>query len=137
MAESDDTPIERPVWRLSALLFGMAIVLGAAIASVRAQRANTEHYSGQHGDGHAQMHNIYEHWHPPLNPGTSCCNNADCRPTRAYVDGEGHWRAWNGAAWLSVPQERVLPSDYAGDGRSHLCEKDGFVYCFTPGEIRG
>jgi hypothetical protein len=93
--------------------------------------------SGDHGDGHAQMHDIYQHWHPPLNPGTSCCNNADCRPTRAYVDNDGYWRAWNGVAWLLVPQERVLPSDYAGDGRSHLCEKVGFIYCFTPGEIRG
>ena len=37
--------------------------------------------SGKHGDSHAQMHDIYQHWHPPLNPGTSCCNNADCRPT--------------------------------------------------------
>jgi hypothetical protein len=45
--------------------------------------------------------------------------------------------AWSGALWLLVPQERVLPTDYAGDGRSHLCEKEGFIYCFTPGEIRG
>ena len=93
--------------------------------------------SGEHGDGHLQMHDIYQHWRPPLNPGTSCCNDADCRPTRAFVDDHGQWRAWNGSAWLMVPQERVLPTDYAGDGRSHLCEKEGFVYCFTPGEIRG
>jgi len=92
--------------------------------------------SGEHGDGHAKMHDVYKTWHPPLNPGTSCCNNADCRPTRAYVDFDGSWRAWNGSAWLLVPQERMLPTDYAGDGRSHLCEKGGFVYCFTPGEIR-
>jgi len=63
------------------------------------------------------MHNIYEHWHPPLNPGTSCCNKrrlpADPAPTSMV---KANWRAWNGAAWLSVPQERVLPSDYAGDG---------------------
>jgi hypothetical protein len=93
--------------------------------------------SGQHGDGHAQMHDLYKGWHPPGNPFTSCCNDADCRPTRAFVDEEGRWRAWNGSGWLIVPQERVLPADYAGDGRSHLCEKEGFVYCFTPGEIRG
>jgi hypothetical protein len=93
--------------------------------------------SGEHGDGHAGMHDIYKLWHPPLNPGTSCCNNSDCRPTRAFVDDDGHWRAWNGAAWLQVPQDRVLPPNYAGDGRSHLCEKEAFIYCFTPGEIRG
>ena len=93
--------------------------------------------SGEHGDGHAGMHDIYKLWHPPANPGTSCCNNADCRPTRAFVDDEGKWRAWNGVTWLQVPQDRVLPPDYAGDGRSHLCEKEQFIYCFTPGEIRG
>jgi hypothetical protein len=92
---------------------------------------------GAHGVGHAEMHSIYKNWHPPQNPGTSCCNNADCRPTRAFVDNDGHWRAWNGSAWLSIPQERVLPANFAGDGRSHICEKNGFVYCFSPGEIRG
>lgn len=92
--------------------------------------------SGRHGDGHAQMHDIYRHWHPPLNPNTSCCDNSDCRPTRAFVDEEGHWRAWNGKLWLQVPKERVLPDNYAGDGRSHLCEKEQFIYCFTPGQPR-
>lgn len=92
--------------------------------------------SGRHGDGHAQMHDIYRHWHPPLNANTSCCDNSDCRPTRAFVDEEGYWRAWNGKAWLQVPQDRVLPDNYAGDGRSHLCEKEQFIYCFTPGQPR-
>ena len=94
-------------------------------------------HSGRHGDGHAQMHDKYKLWHPPLNSGTSCCDNSDCRPTRAFVDDDGHWRAWNGVTWLVVPQDRVLPPNYAGDGRSHLCEKEQFIYCFAPGEIRG
>ncbi len=93
--------------------------------------------SGRHGDGHAEMHDIYRLWTPPQNPNTSCCDNSDCRPTRAFVDDEGHWRAWNGVLWLQVPQDRVLPPNYAGDGRSHLCEKEQFIYCFAPGEIRG
>jgi|SRR5215470_8652788 len=108
-----------------------------ATASLLALGLSAFAQSGEHGDGHAEMHDIYKHWQRPGHPGATCCNNADCRPTRAFVDGEGHWRAWNGSAWLLVPQERVLPSDYAGDGRSHLCEKAGFVYCFSPGEIRG
>lgn len=83
--------------------------------------------------GHAQSHDIYKRWAPPNNPLTSCCNDSDCRPTRAYLDDDGDWRAWNGSRWLLVPWERVLPTDYAKDGRSHLCEKAGFVYCFTPG----
>lgn len=97
----------------------------------------TTDYSGRHGDGHAQMHDIYKLWTPPLNPNTSCCDDSDCRPTRAFVDDEGHWRAWNGAMWLQVLQDRVLPPNHAGDGRSHLCEKEQFIYCFAPGEIRG
>ncbi|MDP2377805.1 hypothetical protein [Reyranella sp.] len=99
--------------------------------------------SGAHGDGHAQQHDIYKDWHPPGNPETSCCSAAkpdgsgDCRPTRAFVDDDGNWRAWNGVMWLIVPPERILPPNYAGDGRSHLCEKEQYIYCFTPGEIRG
>ncbi len=107
----------------------IAVVLTGACATAFGQ-------TGHHGDGHAQGHDIYKHWSPPNNPNTSCCDNGDCRPTRAYVDSEGHWRAWNGNLWLIVPQERVLTPDLAGDGRSHLCEKEQFIYCFTPGEIR-
>jgi hypothetical protein len=91
---------------------------------------------GQHGAGHAEMHDVYKAWHPPDNPKTSCCNNADCRPTRAYVDENGTWRAWNGLLWLVVPPDRVLPTDLAGDGRSHLCENAGYIYCFTPAPPR-
>jgi hypothetical protein len=85
----------------------------------------------------AKAHDPYTGWRVPNNPAVSCCNNADCRPTRAYVDEEGRWRAWNGAMWLIVPADRVLPTDFAGDGRSHLCEKDGFTYCFSPASPRG
>jgi len=93
--------------------------------------------SGEHGDGHAQMHDTYKGWRLPNNQGTSCCNDNDCRPTRAYVDEEGRWRVWNGIMWLVVPWDRVLPADFAHDGRSHLCEQGGTIYCFTSGEIRG
>ena len=91
---------------------------------------------GRHGEGHAEMHEIYKAWHPPDNPKASCCNNADCRPTRAYVDDNGTWRVWNGLLWLVVPPERILPTDFAADGRSHLCENAGYIYCFTPAPPR-
>jgi len=91
---------------------------------------------GRHGVGHADRHDLYKTWHPPDNPKTSCCNNADCRPTRAYVDDSGTWRAWNGLLWLVIPPERLLPTDLAGDGRSHLCENEGHIYCFTPAPPR-
>lgn len=96
--------------------------------------------SGAHGDGHAQQHDIYKNWSPPNNPGTSCCSaekpdgSGDCRPTRAFVDEDGNWQAWNGRVWLVVPPDRILPPNYAGDGRSHLCEREQFIYCFSPAE---
>ncbi len=82
--------------------------------------------------GRASAHDGYEGWTPPNNPNTSCCNNADCRPTRAYLGDDGLWRAWNGYKWLIVPGRALLPADYAKDGRNHLCEKDEHIYCFTP-----
>jgi hypothetical protein len=123
-------PIMRPLPPSSVLL------LMAVLSTVTAVGEAAFAQSGGHGDGHAQGHDLYQRWSPPNNPNTSCCNNGDCRPTRAYVDNEGRWRAWNGKTWLIVPQERVLPPDFAGDGRSHLCEKEQFIYCFTPGEVR-
>lgn len=84
---------------------------------------------------HALAHDIYKNWSPPNNPKTSCCNDGDCRPTRAYYE-DGYWWAWNGFGWLRVPPDRVLPTDYAGDGRSHLCERALQIYCFTPGQPR-
>lgn len=92
---------------------------------------------GGHGVGHAQGHDIYKHWSPPNNPKTSCCNDSDCRPTRAFKGDDGQWRAWNGLKWLPVPPERVLPTDLAGDGRNHLCEKGEFIYCFSPTTPKG
>jgi hypothetical protein len=122
--------------RMAGVVACSLFVALASPASAQSPPDSADH-SGRHGDGHAQMHDIYRLWTPPLNPNTSCCDNSDCRPTRAFVDNEGHWRAWNGVLWLQVPQDRVLPPNHAGDGRSHLCEKEQFIYCFAPGEIRG
>lgn len=87
--------------------------------------------------GAAMAHEPYTDWRQPDQPTLSCCNGDDCRPTRAYMHDDGRWRAWNGYMWLVVPWERVLPTDYAGDGRSHLCEKGTTIYCFSPGQVRG
>jgi hypothetical protein len=119
--------------RLAGLLVLVLAASGAAGAFAQQHHEPTSEPSGRHGDGHAQLHHLYQHWHPPLNSKTSCCDDSDCRPTRAYVDPEGNWRAWNGVRWLVVPTDRILPVDFAGDGRSHLCEKQDFIYCFSPG----
>ncbi len=122
---------------VAGLLLLALTVTGAARAFGQdsADHDMAEHM-GQHGFGHAELHDVYKAWHPLDNPKTSCCNNADCRPTRAYVDDNGTWRAWNGLRWLLVPSDRVLPTDFAGDGRSHLCENAGYIYCFTPAPPR-
>ena len=84
----------------------------------------------------ARAHDVYQDWMVPGSSTSSCCHGEDCRPTRAYIGDDGDWRAWNGKTWVRVPWDRVLPTDYAHDGRNHICEKQGYVYCFTPGEIR-
>ena len=107
-----------------AMWFLVVVIIGAAVAAL-------------HRPAHG--HDIYGEWHPPGNPQTSCCHGqtedgqGDCRPTRAYHDDEG-WHAWDGYEYLTVPPERLLPTDLAGDGRSHLCEKGKFIYCFSPSE---
>ena len=84
----------------------------------------------------ARSHDIYKDWRKPDNPAVSCCNDSDCRPTRAYMGEDGLWRVWIDGKWVAVPRDVVLPTDYAKDGRSHVCEKGGHFYCFTPGEVR-
>ncbi len=90
--------------------------------------------SGMHGDGHAEFHHLYKSWRTPGNPAVSCCHDEDCRPTKAKQDEDGNWLAWNGYKWLRVPHRALMPPNVAGDGRSHICERQGFVYCFTPAE---
>lgn len=85
----------------------------------------------------ARAHDPYSGWKQPDSPSVSCCDDTDCRPTRAYMGDDGLWRAWDGVAWLTIPASKVLPTDFAKDGRNHLCEKMGAVYCFTPGQPRG
>ena len=94
--------------------------------------------SGNHGEGHAENHD----WYRELKqPGTnmSCCNGTlngiegDCRPTRAYVDDNGTWRALMDGRWIVVPPRVVLQS-LAPDGGSHICaNRTGTIYCFMGG----
>lgn len=91
--------------------------------------------SGMHGDGHTEQHADYLQWKDRR--GYGCCDNRDCRPTRAYVDEAGRWRALADGVWLVVPPDAVLaiPSP---DGRSHVCHTPGALEprCFVPGEPR-
>lgn len=111
------------LWTALAVLLAVATALMAP-GVVFAQE-------GAHGVGHAQMHHAYKHWVQPDN-GASCCDDRDCRPTRARGDMDGNWEAWNGSKWIPIPRNKILklPSP---DGRSHLCSsEDDTVYCFLP-----
>ena len=95
----------------------------------------TKAQSGDWGDGHAEMHSIYQSWHNREN--YSCCNNSDCRPTRAYKDDDGRWRVLADGQWVIVPPYAIL--DIASpDGRSHVCMAKGAVEprCVVLGEPR-
>ena len=110
--------------RIILMLF-LAVLAGMAIAGARAQ-------SGAHAEGHAEGHDTYSTWQRP-DVGGSCCNDSDCRPTRAYLGEDGRWRAWDGLGWIIIPPGKVLPTDLAKDGRSHICASpEGAVYCFSP-----
>ena len=118
--------------RAAGFLVTSALASGAMINMAMAQ-------SGARGDGHAQHHDMYKDWQRP-DGGGSCCNaqssddpNGDCRPTTAYMGDDGLWRARikpgpNGL--VIVPRNRIL--NRAADGRCHVCERFGAVFCFQP-----
>ena len=53
----------------------------------------------------------------------------------AFAQSSG--RHGDGHAQMHDKYKLQHPPLNAGDGRSHLCEKGQFIYCFAPGEIRG
>lgn len=108
------------------------IALGLFLAS----GAMAQDHLGDHGYGHEKMHPVYKDW--KSNQGFSCCNDADCRPTRAFMGDDGLWRAFADGRWIVIPADRLLHMT-SPDGRSHICmPPDGFIpYCFVPGEVRG
>lgn len=113
------------------LVLGVAavlIALGIAIGAAWAQ-------SGDWGDGHAEMHPVYQGWRD--NRGYSCCNDRDCRPTRV-CDLGGQLGVIADGKCVFVPPEAVLhiPSP---DGRSHVCMSKGALQpmCVVIGEPRG
>jgi len=93
---------------------------------------------GDHGVGHAENHDWYRELKQP-GTGMSCCNGTvggiegDCRPTRAYIDDNGTWRALMDGKWVIIPPRVVLQS-LAPDGGSHICaNRSGTIYCFMGG----
>lgn len=91
----------------------------------------------------ARGHDIYKDWQ--TGSGASCCSErvehpngdvtGDCRPVRAVQDLDGNWVAYEGGKEYPIPAQAIRPIQ-SPDGRSHLCEMHGHVFCFVPGEVR-
>ena len=117
------------------LLLALLAIVGLNAA---AQDSGSREAQGWHGQGHAQSHDWYQELKQP-GTGYSCCNGTtngiegDCRPTRAYMDDDGVWRALVDGRWVPVPP-RVVLKQLAPDGRSHICaSRSGLIYCFLGG----
>jgi hypothetical protein len=87
---------------------------------------------GWHGQGHTEQHEWYRTLVHPFT-GRPCCDDRDCRPTRAYVDDDGIWHAMLDGRWVIVPTDVVLKKS-PPDGRSHICANErGVIFCFVGG----
>jgi len=87
-------------------------------------------------------HDIYHGW--TAWDGGSCCSErkevdgyvtGDCRPARAVQDMDGNWIAYSDGKEYRIPPQAVRPIQ-SPDGRSHICEMHGHIFCFVPGEVR-
>lgn len=119
------------------ILFGIALLMGAAIAIKKGRAADCEY--GAFGCGHHENHLQYEGWKTKTNG--SCCNGDDCRPVRARPEDDGTWSVWipEFRQWIGVPSYAVGEPDRFGDGRSHVCSSRPVVglpvfqiFCFSP-----
>ena len=81
----------------------------------------------------ARAHDIYHDWKIPGTT-TSCCNDKDCRPTSAWQDMEGRWLIRVNGQDIVIPDRVILPEQ--PDGRCHVCEMHGTVFCFAPCRVR-
>jgi hypothetical protein len=91
----------------------------------------------------AQAHDQYKDW--KAWDGGSCCSErvehpnghvtGDCRPVRATQDMDGNWIAYERGKEYRIPPQAIRPIQ-SPDGRSHLCEMHGHIFCFVPGEVR-
>lgn len=83
--------------------------------------------------GPARAHDQYHDWKIPGTT-TSCCNDRDCRPTSAWQDINGGWWVRTNGQDISIPERVILPKQ--PDGRCHICEANGTVFCFAPCDVR-
>ncbi len=105
-----------------ALLFALAVLPGIAAAQ-----------EGHIGHGHAQWHDQFYRGLLRNDSKTSCCNLADCRPTKVRMI-EGHYEVMVDGAWITVPMDKINKVT-APDLGAHVCaptqvgNHKGTIYC--------
>ena len=84
---------------------------------------------------------FYSTWFMPDEPHKSCCNNADCYPTRVQFH-DGQWWAMRreDGKYIPIPWKKVEINRNNPDGRNHLCapppssyHAPNTVFCFALG----
>jgi hypothetical protein len=115
---------------LRLLLVGSLVGLAGPIAA-------QENHAGRHGDGHDKWHADF--YSKLMQPGTktSCCNLADCRPTKVRSVGD-HYEVMKDARWVRVPPDKIVKMT-APDGGAHICappvsltpDDPDYVFCIV------
>lgn len=87
--------------------------------------------SGNHGDGHAQHHDVYRNLFNPQT-GANCCNDQDCRPGTVWRELDGGLRARIGSQTVPVPESALLPDHMnPHPPLGMICERNGTFYCVS------
>jgi hypothetical protein len=111
---------------LSRKLWTIAILLAACSSPVKAQE-------GHIGHGHDKWHDLFYRHLQRNDTKTSCCNLADCRPTKARMI-DDHYEVMIDGVWVSVPSDKINKVT-APDMGAHVCApvqqgtNKGVIYC--------
>jgi hypothetical protein len=117
----------------SAVAWAAGIFLAAIFSAMGVVIAySADHH---HPPEHAELHSrYYSTWERPDQPGVSCCSDKDCAPAEARMVG-GQWQARHigTETWFPIPDAKIERNRESPDGRNHLCELAGMVFCFVAG----
>jgi hypothetical protein len=134
------------MWNLArtlsvALLIAVAaLTTGPPVMGERAAVAQEEHR--HHPAQDMELHEkFYSTWFMPDEPSKSCCNMADCYPTRVkYQDGQWWALRREDQKYIPIPWRKVEINRSNPDGRNHLCAPPpsahyapNTVFCFALG----
>jgi len=91
-------------------------------------------------DGHRENHDWYKGLSGP--GGGSCCSGdevrGDCRVAQAHQRDDGFWEVFIHGGWVIVPPSTILADRLNRQPlQSHICEREGYIYCFLRGGAGG